>query len=419
MIRGEDVRVVVTGMGAVTPVGNDVATTWANLIAGRSGVRRITAFDPSPYKTQIAAEVKDFDPLNYMDRREVRRTDRCTQYAVAAVTQAVADARLNMEKEDPRQVGVLIGSGVGGIQTILEQYEVLRRRGGRRVSPFLIPNMLVDSTAGHIAIKLGAQGPNFAPVLACATGTGAVGEAFEMIRRGDADVIIAGGSEAGICELVLAGFDVMGALSTRNDEPERACRPFDADRDGFVMGEGSVILVLESLSHALAREARIYGEVLGYGVTADAYHMAAPRADGLGAYEAMKIALRKAGLTVQDVDYINAHGTATRLNDVSETRAIKRLFGEHAYDIPISSTKSMTAHLLGAAGTLEALVCLKAINEGIIPPTINLETPDPECDLDYVPNAARRAEVRVAMSNSFGFGGHNACLVLARWMPGT
>jgi 3-oxoacyl-[acyl-carrier-protein] synthase II len=418
VLMAEHPRVVITGLGAVTPVGNDVDTTWDSLIHGRSGVDRIKAFDPSGLRTQIAAEVKEFDPKDYMDHRDARRSDRYTQFAVAATSQAIADAGLRMADEDPRRVGVVIGSGIGGIQTILQQYDVLRERGPRRVSPFMIPSMLVDTAAGHIAIRYGARGPNMAMVVACATGTGAIGEAFEIIRRGSADVMIAGGSEAGICEMAVAGFEVMGALSTRNDEPERACRPFDADRDGFVIGEGGAILVVENLEHAQARGAFIYGEILGYGITADAYHMAAPREDGIGAYEAMAMAVRQAGISLDAVDYINAHGTGTQLNDVGETKAVRDLFSDHAYKLAISSTKSMTAHLLGAAGALEALVCLKALTEQVIPPTINHERPDPACDLDYVPNQARRAKVQLAMSNSFGFGGHNASLVLGRFERG-
>lgn len=405
-------RVVITGLGAITPLGNDIPSTWASLTTGRSGVSRITQFDPTPFKAQIAAEVKDFDPSRYLEHREARRTDRYTQFAVAATLEALEDAGLDMNRENPRRVGVLIGSGIGGIHTLLEQYDTLQEKGPRRVSPFLIPSMLVDTAAGHIAIKLGARGPNMATVIACATGTAAVGEAFEIIRRGNADVMIAGGSEAAICEISLAGFEVMGALSTRNAQPERASRPFDANRDGFVMGEGAAILVLESLWHAQNRGAPVYAEILGYGITADAHHIAAPREDGIGAREAMAMAMEEARLSPESVDYINAHGTGTQLNDIGETRAIKDLFGPHAYRMMVSSTKSMTGHLLGAAGALEAAICAKVLHEGIVPPTINYETPDPMCDLDYVPNEARQTAVHVAVSNSFGFGGHNATLVL-------
>lgn len=405
-------RVVVTGMGVLSPLGNTVESLWQRLVAGHGAIGRITAFDPSPFKSQIAAEIKDFDPEAFMERREVRRSDRYTQFAVAAAEQALASCGLRMEDENPQRVGVVIGSGVGGLQTLLREHDVLRERGPRRVSPFLITSMLIDTAASSVAIRLGGRGPNMATVTACASGTSAIGEAFEIIRRGAADVMLAGGSEAAICELALAGFEMMGALSLRNDEPERASRPFDANRDGFVVGEGAAILVLESLEHALARGAPIHGEVLGYGTTADAYHVVAPREDGIGATEAMAMALRQADLFPTAVDYINAHGTSTPLNDLGETRAIKAVFGQAAYRIPVSSTKSMTGHLLGAAGALEAVICCQVLKEGIIPPTINYETPDPDCDLDYVPNEARRAKVRVAMSNSFGFGGHNASLVL-------
>lgn len=407
-------RVVVTGMGAVTPVGNDVSTMWANLIAGRSGVGLITHIDMSQYKTKIGAEVKDFDPALFMDRKDARRTDRYTHFALAATAQAVAGAGLSMENEDPRRVGVIVGSGIGGVGTMFEQYDVLRARGPRRVSPFTVPSMLANSASGQVAINLGARGPNLVPVLACATGNAAIGEAFALIRRGAADVMIAGSSEAAFCDLALAGFEVMGALSAHNDDPAGASRPFDAGRDGFVMGEGAGMLVLESLAHARARGAAICGEILGYGLTADAYHPTAPRGDGLGASEAMEAALAEAGIAPEDVGYINAHATSTLLGDPGETAAIKRVFGGHAYRLAVSSTKSMTGHLLGAAGAVEAIICLQALQAGVIPPTINQETPDPACDLDYVPNQARQADVRVALSNSFGFGGHNATLVMAQ-----
>jgi 3-oxoacyl-[acyl-carrier-protein] synthase II len=407
-------RVVVTGMGAVTPVGNDVASMWASLIAGRSGVGLITSLDVSQLKTKIGAEVKGFDPTQFMDRKDVRRSDRYTHFAMAATSQAVADAGLAMGDEDPRRVGVIVGSGIGGIGTMLEQYDVLRERGPRRVGPFTIPSMLANSASGQVAINLGARGPNLAPVLACATGNAAIGEGFALIRRGVTDVMVAGSSEAAFCDLALAGFEIMGALSARNDDPAGASRPFDAGRDGFVIGEGAGMVVLENLAHARARGARIYGEILGYGLTADAYHPTAPREDGLAASEAMEMALCEAGLQSEAVDYINAHGTSTPLGDVGETRAIKRVFGDHAYKLAVSSTKSMMGHLLGAAGAVEAIVCLLAMQEGVIPPTINYDTPDPDCDLDYVPNTARQAEVCVALSNAIGFGGHNATLVMAR-----
>jgi 3-oxoacyl-[acyl-carrier-protein] synthase II len=398
----------------VTPVGNDVATMWDHLIAGRSGVGKITSFDAASFKVGIAAEVKDFDPNATMDRREVRHSDRYLHFAVAAVVEAVRDAGMDFAADDPRRVGVIVGSGIGGLHTILQQAEVLKERGARRVGPFTIPAMLANTASGHIAIHYGLRGPNFAPTLACATGSAAIGEAFSLIRQGVADVMIAGGAEAAICDLAVAGFENMGALSTRNAEPERASRPFDASRDGFVIGEGAGILILESLAHARARGAPVYGEIAGYGLTADAYHTTAPRQDGLGAYEAMQCAVRQAGLAPEVVDYVNAHATSTPLGDAGETAALRRLFGAHAYRLAVSSTKSMTGHLLGAAGAVEAIVCLKTLQEGIIPPTINYETPDPACDLDVVPNTARRADVRVALSNSFGFGGHNAALVFTR-----
>lgn len=407
-------RVVVTGMGAVTPVGNDVAAMWASLLAGRSGVGLITCLDMTQLKTKIGAEVRDFDPTLYMDRKDARRCDRYTHFALAAAAQAVADAGLTMDQEDPCRVGVIVGSGIGGSITMFEQYDVLREKGPRRVSPFTVPSMLANSASGQVAISLGARGPNLAPVLACATGNAAIGEGFAMIRRGAAEVMVVGSSEAAFSDLAMAGFEIMGALSARNDDPAGASRPFDAGRDGFVMGEGAGMVVLESLAHARARGAHIYGEILGYGLTADAYHPTAPRGDGLGASEAMAAALREAGLAPQAVDYINAHATSTALGDVGETAAIKRVFGDHALRLPVSSTKSMMGHLLGAAGAVEAIVCLKAMQDSIIPPTINYETPDPACDLDCVPNVARRAEVRVALSNSFGFGGHNATLVMGR-----
>ncbi|MCD6289783.1 MAG: beta-ketoacyl-ACP synthase II [Anaerolineae bacterium] len=415
-VQAEYRRVVVTGLGAVTPLGGDVPSTWTNVIAGRSGVGRITAFDPSPYKTQIAAEVKDFDPAQYLNRRLVRRLDRFTHFAIAAGMEAVSDAALDLSAEDPTQVGIIIGSAIGGVQTLLREYEVLTKHGPRRLNPFFVPAMLIDTAAGQLAIELGARGPNMGIVSACATGNGAIGEAAEIVRRGDAEVILAGGSEAAIHPITVAGLGVMGALSTRNDEPTKTPRPFDAQRDGFVMGEGAAMLVLESLEHAQRRGARIYAELLSYAATADAYHLAQPAEGGAGAVEAMRKALRRADLRPQDVQYINAHGTGTLLNDRSETMAIKQVFGEHAYQLAVSSTKSMTGHLLGAAGALEAVLCIKALQEQILPPTINYEHPDPECDLDYVPNQARPApDLQVALSNAFGLGGHNACLVMRRW----
>ncbi len=408
-------RVVITGLGSISPLGLSAPETWEGMVQGRSGVARITLFDPSDYKTQIAAEVKGFDPKNFMDRKLARRIDRFTQFAIAASREAVADAGLDMGKEDIYRVGVLLGSGVGGIGTLLEQQKVLEKRGPRKVSPFLITAMTPDAASGQVAIDLGVRGPNFAVVSACATGSGVLGEAFEILRRGDADVMIAGGSEAAILPITIAGFNVIGGISTRNDEPEKASRPFDLNRDGFILGEGAVMLVLETLEHAMKRDARIYAEFIGYGVSADAYHMIAPEPEGKGAIAAMKMALRKANIRPEEVDYINAHGTSTPLNDKSETAAIKEVFGEHAYKLMVSSTKSVTGHMLGAAGAIEALACTMALYEGIVPPTMNYETPDPECDLDYVPNKARKAPIRIALSNSFGLGGHDATIILRRW----
>ena len=404
-------RVVITGLGAITPVGNDVETLWQSLVAGRSGVGPLTLFDPTPFETQFAAEVKGFDPAALFGRKDARRMDRFTQFAVAAAGQAIADAGLKVTPENAPRIGCIFGSGVGGIGTILAETEVARTKGFDRVSPFFVPMMLLDTAPGQIAIQYGLKGPNMTIVTACASSANAIGEATETIRRGAADAVLTGGAEAGIVPLALAGFNVMNAVSRRNDAPQKASRPFDANRDGFVMGEGGAALVLESLDHARARGARIYAEVLGYGASADAFHITAPQETGEGAALAMRAALAQARLAPQDIGYLNAHGTSTQLNDKSETAAIKQVFGPAAYQVPISSTKSMTGHLLGAAGALEALVCVKALREGILPPTINYETPDPECDLDYIPNAARHAPIRTAMSNSFGFGGHNACLV--------
>ncbi|SNB70117.1 beta-ketoacyl-ACP synthase II [Thermoflexus hugenholtzii] len=411
-------RVVITGMGAITPLGNDVETFWRNVVAGRSGVGPITLFDASAMKTRIAAEVKGFDPEAWFGRKEARRMDRYAQFALAATQQALQDARLDPAHVDRERVGVILGTGIGGIGALVQGVETLMTRGPDRISPFMVPMMLADTAPGLIAIAYGFRGPNMAVVTACASGTNAIGEAVNLIRRGDADVVIAGGAEAAILPVAVAAFNVMGAISTRNEEPERASRPFDRTRDGFVMGEGAGILILERLEHARARGARIYAEVVGYGTSADAYHITAPLENGEGAALAMRRALADAGLSPRDIDYINAHGTSTPLNDKSETQAIKAVFGEAAYDVPISSTKSMIGHLLGAAGAVEAIVCIRAITDGVIPPTINYEHPDPECDLDYVPNVARRKPVRTAMSNSFGFGGHNACVIFRRYEDG-
>lgn len=411
-------RVVITGMGALTPLGLTVEKTWEGLVAGQSGIAHVTRFDTSELRTTFAGELKGFDAQDHLDRKEARRLDPYIQYALVATEQAIDDAQLVLEDEEPQRIGVIIASGIGGIQSLVENIDTVEQKGLRRLSPFLIPNMLVDSAAGKIAIRYNLHGPNFAVVNACASGTAATGEAFELIRRGDVDAMIVGGSEAGLLPITMAGFDVMGALSQRNDDPAGACRPFDSERDGFVMSEGSAVMVLESLEHALARKAPIYAEVIGYGNSADAYHMAAPHNEGRGAVDAMSMALRKAqayGVNPTDLDYINAHGTGTRLNDPGETLAIKQVLGEHAYNVKISSTKSMLGHLLGAAGAIEGIICAKAIHAGLIPPTINLHDQDPDCDLDYTPLKAQKADVRVTLSNSFGFGGHNACLMLRRY----
>jgi 3-oxoacyl-[acyl-carrier-protein] synthase II len=416
--NGQLRRVVITGIGAVTPLGLTIDETWDALLAGRSGIDTITKFDASQLNTRFAGELKGFDAKNYMDRKEARRLDPYIQYALAATEQAVTDSQIDFSKETPTDIGALIASGTGGVTSLVDNIMLTEKRGLRKVSPFLIPNMLVDSAAGKIAIVYNLRGPNFSVVNACASGTAATGEAFELIRRGDAQVMVTGGAEAALLPILMAGFDVMGAMSQRNDDPSAGCRPFDTDRDGFVMSEGSAILVLELLEHALARDARIYAEIVGYGNSADAYHMAAPHFNGQGAEDAMNMALRKAeayGVKRTDVDYINAHGTGTQLNDPGETKAIKRVLGEHAYKVKISSTKSMLGHLLGAAGAIEAIVCLKAISEGVIPPTINLENPDPTCDLNYTPLRPVQADVAVTMSNSFGFGGHNSSLMLRRF----
>ena len=408
-------RVVVTGLGCISPLGNDVQTTWENTLAGKSGVGPITHYDASEYKTKFAAEVKGFDGNEVFGSREARRMDRFTQLAVATALQAVEDAGLKISDANRNRVGVIIGTGIGGLSTLFEQMKVFMERGPLRVSPFLVPMMLPDSAAGMVAINLGVRGPNLAVVTACATGTNAVGEAGEGIRRGQADVMLACGIEAAVVPIAMAGLGVITALSTFNEDPQRASRPFDLNRDGFVMGEGAAILVLESLEHAVNRKAHILAELTGYGSTNDAYHISAPAENGAGAAICMQMALDDARLQAIDISYINAHGTSTPLNDKSETAAIKTVFGENAYRVPISSTKSMTGHLLGASGALEALFCVKTLQDCMLPPTINYETPDPECDLDYVPNQARPAQAQHIMSNSFGFGGHNATIILSRY----
>jgi 3-oxoacyl-[acyl-carrier-protein] synthase II len=407
-------RIVITGMGCISPLGNDPDTLWKNTREGKSGVNRITRYDTTDFKSKIAAEVLDFDSAALFGSREVRRMDRFSQFAVAAAQQAVQNAAITIDDANRARIGVIIGTGIGGLNTIYEQMQVFMERGPSRVSPFLVPMMLPDTAASMVAIYLGVQGPNLAVTSACASGTNALGEAAEVIRRGQADMILAGGSESVIVPIAMAGLSVMGALSERNDDPQRASRPFDLHRDGFVMGEGSAILVLEELDHARRRGARILAEINGYGATNDAYHISAPIENGSGAARCMQIALDRGGLKPQDIHYINAHGTSTQLNDKSETAAIKTVFGEYSYHIPISSTKSMTGHLLGAAGALEAVLCVKALQDQVIPPTINYETPDPACDLDYVPNQARPANLDHIMSNSFGFGGHNATIILSR-----
>jgi len=410
----EQKRVVVTGMGPITPIGTGTETFWRALLDGVSGVGPITHFDASEYSTRIAAEVRDFDPEEYVERKEAKRMDRFVQLAVAASKLAVEDAGLDIQDRNADRVGVLIGSGIGGTSTWEEQHSVLLEKGPRRVSPFFVPMLISDMASGMVSIILGPKGPNLGIVSACATATHAIGEAFEIIKRDDADVMLAGGSEAAITPLSVAGFCAARAFSTRNDEPERASRPFDLHRDGFVMGEGAGTVIVESLDHALARGAKIYCEIIGFGMSADAFHITAPAPGGEGAVRSMAAALSDAGIGPEQVDYINAHGTSTEDNDSTETVAIKKAFGEHAYKVAISSTKSMTGHLLGAAGAVEAIACICSIRDGIVHPTINYETPDPECDLDYVPNTARKLNVRIAMSNSFGFGGHNATLVFAK-----
>lgn len=414
MTRPDSQRVVITGLGLVTPVGNDVPATWSAIVSGQSGVGPITQFDTTGYKVHIAGEVKDFDATRYVDRQIARRMDRFLHFAVAAAQEAIADACHAPHQWDPRRVGVVIGSGIGGVHTIIENQITLMERGARRVSPFAVPSLMLNSASAQISILLGVRGPNLALATACATGSHALGEAAELIRRGRADVMIAGGSEAAIVPMALAGFENMQALSTREGDPTKASRPFDKDRDGFVMAEGAGVVMLERLEYARARGAHIYGELAGYGNTADAHHITAPAEDGVGAAECMQMALDDAEIAPSEVDYVNAHGTSTPLNDAGETRAIKIVFGEHAHRLAISSTKSMTGHLMGSAGAIEAAFCLLSMRDGVLPPTINYETPDPACDLDYVPNTARRVKVDVAMSNSFGFGGHNGTLIFRR-----
>ncbi len=408
-------RVVVTGLGAVTPVGIGKEEYWKALLAGKSGIERITRFDPSDYSTQIAGEVKDFDPAQYIDKKEAKRMDRFTQFAIAATKMAFDDAGINLEQEDRTRIGTVIGTGIGGMDTLHDQYKLLFEKGPGRISPFFVPMMIANMAAGQTSITFGLQGPNTCVVTACATGTNSIGDAFKIVQRGDADVMVAGGTEAAISPAAVAGFSSMKAMSTHNEEPQKASRPFEKDRSGFIMGEGSGIVILESLEHALARGARIYAEISGYGYNADAYHITAPAPEGVQAARCMAMAIKDAGLEPAAVDYINAHGTSTPLNDKNETLAIKSLFGEHAYKMAVSSIKSMTGHLLGAAGGIECIASALTIANNIIPPTINYDTPDPELDLDYVPNKAREQIVNVALSNSFGFGGHNATILLRKY----
>ncbi len=408
-------RVVVTGMGVITSLGSDLDQFWGSLMEGKSGVSQVDAFDVSDYTTRIAAEVKNFNPEEFgIDKKDARKMDRFVQFASVASKLAVEDAGLVIgENADPERVGVMVGSGIGGLGTWEDQHNILLERGPKRVSPFFIPMMIANMASGQVSILTGAKGPNSTAVTACATGTHSIGDSYKLIQRGDADVMIAGGAEATIRPTGMAGFCSMRAMSTRNDEPEKASRPFDTGRDGFVMGEGSGVLVLESLEHAQKRGAKIYAEIIGYGMSGDAFHMTEPDPDG--AATCMKKAVRDAGIAPEEIDYINAHGTSTPVGDISETKAIKKAFGDHAYKLAVSSTKSMTGHLLGAAGGVEAVILGLTIQNSMIAPTINLENPDPECDLDYVPNAARRAEVRTALSNSFGFGGHNATIVMRKY----
>ena len=406
-------RVFVTGLGIVSPLGLDVASTWEALQKGVSGVDYITAFELDGFEARCAAEVKGFDPTNYMDRKEARRMDRFAQFAIVATGEALAQAELKPEAADPFRVAAIIGSGIGGILTLSEQYDVLKEKGPRRVTPFLIPMMLGDMASAQVSMVTGAMGPNFCAVSSCSSGADAIGQAWEMIRRGEADIVIAGGSEAPICPIAVAGFNSMRALSRNNENPKKASRPFDAQRDGFVMGEGASILILESRESLERRGVAPLAEIAGYAATSDAHHVTEPSPEGHSAAKAIKLAMERTDLKPEEIDYINAHGTSTPLNDKQETRAIKSALGEESYRVPISSTKSMTGHLLGAGGAIEAATCVLAIRDGVIPPTINLEHPDPECDLDYTPNKARAQRIKVAMSNSFGFGGHNSVLIFS------
>ncbi len=406
---------MVTGVGMITPVGLDTEKSWEGLVSGRSGIGPITQFEDKDVPTQIAGEVKNFDPARYIEAKEIKKMDRFIHLGIAASQMAMDDSRLIVSPENAERVGVMVSAGMGGLPALEKYHKVYMERGSRKITPFFIPMLIINEAAGHISIRYGAKGPNICVVTACATGTHSIGEAFKWIQRGDADAIIAGGTESCICPLGVGGFNAMKALSTRNSEPERASRPFDSERDGFVMGEGAGVVILEDLEFAKKRGARIYAEVIGYGATSDAYHITAPAPNGEGAARCMAMALRDAGIAPTEMGYINAHGTSTKFGDELETIAIKTVFGDHAYKIPVSSTKSMTGHLLGAAGGVEAVISILAMDRGVLPPTINLENPDPECDLDYIPNTARKAQVEVTMSNSFGFGGTNACLIFRKY----
>ena len=407
-------KVMVTGLGLVTPIGNQVDITWNNLINGKSGIDYIKSFDPEEYETKIAAEVKEFDPSEILGRKESKRLDRFSQFACVASKEAINHSGLDIQNEDATRIGVIIGSGVGGIITITDQHKVLLNRGPKRVSPFLVPMMLGDMASGQVSMMLGAKGPNFSTVSACATGADSIGEAYEMIRRGVIDVAIAGGTEAAVCPIGIAGFNSCMALSTKNENPQSASRPFDKERDGFVLGEGAGIVILESEEHASNRNANVIAELLGYGASSDAHHVTQPHPEGEGASRAMEMALASSKTNINEIDYVNAHGTSTPLNDKFETISIKNTFGEHAYKIPISSTKSMTGHLLGAAGAIESVISILTINNSVIPPTINYENPDPDCDLNYVPNQSIESDVSKVMTNSLGFGGHNSSLVFGK-----
>ncbi|MGG0726658.1 beta-ketoacyl-ACP synthase II [Bacillus paramycoides] len=408
-------RVVITGMGVVSPIGNNIQTLWNNLINGKSGISTIDTFDVTNYKTKIAGIAKDFDADEVLGKNEARRLDRFSQFALAAAEQAWVDSKLDLDRIDVERLGVYVGSGIGGIETLIENIDVLRQKGPRRVSPTLVPAMISNAAAAQISIKWNAMGPSLSPVSACAIGNTAIGEAFRLIRSGEVDVVFAGGTEAAITDLSIASFGNATALSRRNDDPTKASRPFDENRDGFVMSEGAGILILESLSHALHREAKIYAEVIGYGASSDAHHIVATHPEGKGAYLAMKSALKNANISPEEIDVISAHATSTKVGDISETMAIKQLFGKQAYQIPVTANKSMLGHMLGAAGGVEAIALAMSLKEGIIPPTINLGNPDPLCDLDYVPSIARQAKINTGLSNSFGFGGHNAAIVLRKY----